>query len=202
VHRPLLPFEAAFAMIAAGFVTHELVGEVAWLEERFHAVPTALSAAIPALGFGWAEAIWFLALFPLLLWSAAALAARLRGQNGPLSRVLIAAATGAAPVIAVAHVAKALAKLASWAGFLPLALADPRGLDTLHALSSGAVSAPARLVGLGVVGWGVLVVMLVVGARSWRWTRDAAADALPAARAGFAVAVLVFSGVLVVWASG
>lgn len=201
-HRRLLPFEAAFVMIAAGFVTHELVGEVGWLEQRFHAPPAAIAAAVPGLGFGWAEAAWFLALFPLLIWSAAAAAARLLGQNGSLSGVLTAAATGAAPVIAVAHLSKAFAKLTSWASFLPLALADPRGLDTLDSLARGALAAPAPLVALDLVGWTVLATMLAVGWRSLRWTREAAGEGLTAARAGFAVTALGFSGVLLVWALG
>ena len=49
----LSPAEAAFVMIGLGFVTHEVVGEVRWLDAYFHWVPRALHSLTPAAAFSW-----------------------------------------------------------------------------------------------------------------------------------------------------
>ncbi len=198
-HRLLLPFEAAFVLVAAGFVAHEVIGEVKRLDEYFHVVPAALQELVPSVGFGWFEALWFLGLFPAVLWAAAAGLAYLWGYRGGLGLLLRAAATGAAPVVAIAHLAKAAAKISSWGGFLPLALSDPRGVATFERITSQPTLAPAALLGLSLVGWLMLVVLAVIGWRSWHWTRQAADEQLPAARAGFAVVAAVFCTSLAVW---
>ena len=197
--RMLLPFEAAFVMIAAGFVAHEVVGEVKWLDRYFHFVPDLLHAWAPAVGFGWWEALWFLFLLPVAVWCLVAGIARLLGHRTGLGTLLLAAATGAAPVVAMAHLAKALAKITSWAGYLPLAAADPAGELTFSHLAEGAVARPAGLVGLSLVGWIALVAMLWIGWRGWQWARDAAPEGLLAARAGLATVGLLFTVVLGVW---
>jgi len=195
----LRPFEAAFVLVAAGFVAHEVVGEVKWLDAHFHFVPDLLHAWVPAVRFGWWEAAWFLLLLPAAVWSLVAVIARLLGQTSGLKTLLLAAATGAAPVVAMAHLAKALAKITSWAGYLPLAAADPAGQQTFRRLAEGAVARPDRLVDLSFVGWITLVALLWIGWRGWRWARAAAPEALPAARAGLATVGLLFSAVLTVW---
>lgn len=201
IRRPsaLRPFEAVFVMSMAGFVTHEMVGEVGWLEEAFHVAPRTLATSLPGLDGGWTEALWTLAMFPLIVWSALALVARLFGSGLGFRDRLVAIATGAAPVVAIAHLAKGVAKLAGWAGYLPGALADPTGLDTLHAIASGTATAPPRLVGLGLVAWVALGALLFVGWRSWRSRRAVVGQAVPAARVGLTGSTLLFGGVLVAW---
>ena len=198
-NRLLRPFEAAFVMVAAGFVAHEVIGEVKWLDKFFHAVPTALDAQWPALGFGWFEGLWFLLLFPAVLWGLTAALAYPFSRGASLKRLLLAAATGAAPVVAMAHLAKAVAKLSSWGGYLPHALADPAGVDTFDRIAAHALATPERLVSFPLVGWVMLLAMLVIGWRSWRWTRQAAANALAPARVAFAVVALLFGAVLTTW---
>ncbi|MHC4403520.1 MAG: 4Fe-4S binding protein [Planctomycetota bacterium] len=198
-HRLLAPFEAVFVMVAAGFVAHEVIGEVKPLDEYFHWVPERLSALAPSVGFGWFEATWFLLLFPLVLWAAAAGLAYLWGHRGGLWALLRAAATGAAPIVAVAHVAKAVAKISSWAGFFPLAVDDPAGAKTFARIQEELIARPERLVEFSLVGWVMLIVLVVVGWRSWRWVREAANESLPAARAGFAVVAGFYCLVLCTW---
>ncbi|ACG74467.1 hypothetical protein AnaeK_3247 [Anaeromyxobacter sp. K] len=197
-HRLLRPAEAAFVMVASGFVTHELAGEVPWLEGIFHRVPEALAPAGGAAA--WAEAAWFLVGFPALLWLAIAAVARAAGHRGSPRELLAAAATGAAPVVAVAHLAKALAKLASWGGYLPLALRDPAGVDTLHAIGAKALVPPGALAPLPVVGAAVLAGVLALAA--WSWRRSGAGGPARAGRAGAVGAALLFSAVLGVWITG
>ena len=112
--KPLLrPFEAAFVMVALGFVAHEVIGEVKWLDAFFHAVPNGLNRLMPSIPFGWFEALWFLVLFPLLVWGLISGIGHFTGHRAGLKTLLTGAATGAAPLVAVAHLAKAAAKVAS-----------------------------------------------------------------------------------------
>ena len=70
-----------------------------------------------------------------------------------------------AVVVAAGHMSKGLAKLVSWSPFLPQALHDPGGAETVVALSARTLPTPAVLLslehaawlGLGVVGGGFLV---------------------------------------------
>ena len=191
--------EAAFVMVALGFVSHEVIGEVRWLDSIFHVVPERLTELVPAVPFGWFEALWFLVLFPTVVWAAIAGVGYLAGHRAGLRALLLAAATGAAPVVAVAHLAKAAAKLTSWGGFLPLALRDPQGLETIRQLSEHSLAAPASMFGLTMLGWVMLAVILVIAWKAWRWARQIPAEAVAAARAGLVGALLLFSSVLVVW---
>lgn len=195
----LRPFEATFVMLALGFVTHDMVSEVRWLEPIFHAPPTWVHGVLPGITFGWIEAGWFLILFPLLVWGLIALAGRLSGHRGSFRSLLLAAATGAAPVVALGHLAKAAAKLSSWGGFLPLALREPRGAHTFQAIWQGAQPAPARWLSISLIGWMTGLALLVLAWRAWRWAQEAAGDALPAARAGLTGAALLLSAVVLAW---
>jgi hypothetical protein len=196
----LRPFEAAFVMIALGFVAHEVIGEVKWLDAFFHAVPERLNALVPHVSFGWFEALWFLVLFPLVVWGAIGLVAYVAGYRRDLASLFLAAATGAAPVVAVAHLAKAAAKMASWSGYLPLALRDPEGIETFRRIADRVIQAPGSLVGLTVVGWAMLVLTLLVAWKAWRWVRDVPPEAVRAARVGLVATAVLFAGVLTVWA--
>lgn len=195
----LRPFEVLFVIIASGFVAHEVIGEVKWLDEVFHAVPSALQRVAPSLPFGWFEAFWFLALFPAALWLAVAGVAWLAGHRGGFGALLTAAATGAAPVVALAHLAKAAAKISAWGAYAPLAVPDPRGLDTAERLLAGDLAAPAPLLGLSPIGWLTVIATALVAWRSLRGLRRSSHAELPAAAAGLAVTAAFFGAVLIVW---
>ncbi|MBM3499253.1 MAG: hypothetical protein FJX74_11355 [Armatimonadetes bacterium] len=195
----LRPYEAAFVMLAAGFVAHEVIGEVKPLDAAFHLVPQALHDALPVIDFGWFEAFWFLGLFPLGLWAVTALIAYAVGQRGALRDLLIAAATAAAPVVAVAHVAKAAAKVSSWGGYLPMALREPRGLETLRAIVDHAVEPPGALLGLPALGWVMLAGVALVAWRSCGWVRHAVPEGVRAATVGALVPAAFFAAALVAW---
>ncbi|MEW6071001.1 MAG: hypothetical protein AB1726_00210 [Planctomycetota bacterium] len=195
----LRPAEAAFVLVALGFVSHEVIGEVKWLDEAFHVVPAGLASALPGVPFAWFEALWFLVLFPLMVWFAVVGLGRLAGHRGGIRPLLLAAATGAAPVVAVAHLAKAAAKVTAWGGFLPLALRDPRGSDTLHRIADHSLVPPAPFLSLTVIGWAMCPLVLFVTWRVWCGARRIRADAIPATRAGLIGASVLFTSVLTVW---
>lgn len=102
--------------------------------------------------------------------------------------------------MAVAHLARAAAKLTSWGGFLPLALRDPQGLHTLERLGDGSLTAPAAMVGLTVLGWVMLAAVIVIAWRAWRWSRQVPVESAMAARVGLACTAALFTSVLTVWA--
>jgi len=195
----LRPFEAGFVMVALGFVAHEVIGEVKWLDGYFHWLPEQLHSMVPALSFGWFEALWFLVLFPLVVWAVTAAVGLLLGHRGGLRPLLLAAATGAAPVVAVAHLAKAVAKISSWGAFLPGALVEPAGTETFNLIHTGALAEPGRLVGLSFVAWMMLLLSVLIGWRAWFWARQVPVQSLVAARSGMMTSMFLFSAVLVIW---
>ncbi|MEW6365309.1 MAG: hypothetical protein AB1714_11830 [Acidobacteriota bacterium] len=195
----LRPFEAAFVMIALGFVAHEVIGEVNWLDGTFHSLPAWLNTLVPSIPFGWYEALWFLVVFPLLVWAVVCGIGYLIGHRGDLRTLLLAAATGAAPVVAVAHLAKAAAKITAWGGFLPLALHDPLGVDTLRRIADHTLASPAGFLGLSALGWAMLATTLAVFGKAYVWSRQVPAGSVAGARAGLACAAVLFSAVLTAW---
>ncbi len=195
----LRPFEATFVMLALGFVAHEVIGEVKWLDRYFHWLPDQAHAVFPTVPFGWLEAAWFLVVFPLAVWAVVAVASRVLGHQTGARSLLLSAATGAAPVVAVAHLAKAVAKLSSWGGYLPAALRDPAGEETFRAIANQTLASPDRLVDLSLLGWVMLAGIVIVGWRAWRWAGALPAESVPAARASFLMTAVLFASVLVVW---
>lgn len=200
-HRLLEPFEALFVMVASGLVTSEIMGEVPWLAEIFRAVPKAFQQQVaPSVAFGWFNAAWFLVLFPLALWAVVAAVARLLGYRQGWKTLLVAAATGAAPVVAMAQIAKALSKTASFGGYLPMALSDPSGFDGIPQLAAKALTAPANWASVSTLGWVMLPLLILVAYRSVRWTREATGEHFRAALAGFGATTALYTGVLFAWA--
>jgi polyferredoxin len=195
----LRPFEAAFVMVALGFVAHDTIGEVEWLEGSFHAVPTWLNAFLPSVPFGWFEALWFLVLFPLVVWAGISALGYLLGYRGGLRALVLAAATGAAPVVAVAHFGKAAAKVASWGGFLPRAIRDPQGIETFHRIAGHTLATPGGLLGLSPIGWVMLGLTLIMAWKAWAWARQVPTESVIAAKSGLAGAAILFGAVLTIW---
>jgi polyferredoxin len=196
----LHPFEAAFVMIAFGFVAHEVIGEVKWLDSYFHAVPETLGDISSGISFGWFEALWFLVLFPLTVWMLVSGLGYLLGHRSGIKSLLLAAATGAAPVVAVAHLAKAAAKISSWGGFLPLAISDPTGVQNFVRLSEGSLAKPEHFWGFSFIGWLMLVATVAIAWRAWRWARQIPTESQAAARSGLVTSAILFSSLLLIWA--
>ncbi len=198
-HVLLRPFEALFVFFAAGFVAHEVIGETKPVDEWFHYVPKMLNGLVPSLDFGWFEAGWFLLIFPVLLGILATGLARILGYHGTWRDLFIGAATGAAPVVAIAHLAKAAAKLSSWGGFLPMALRDPAGIESLHRIGDKTIAAPTPILALSLLGWALLLALLAISWRNRKWLQESALERLPAAYAGFAVSLCAYACMLLAW---
>jgi len=191
--------EAAFVLVAAGFVVHELVTEVKWLDRLFVALPHLLAGQVP-VPFKWLEAVWFLVLVPLLLFAPLAALARWRAPRLSFREVLHGLAAGVLPVLAFAHIGKALAKFTGWIGYLPLAAQDPRGLETSALLTAGSVASPPRLLSLSGVGWLMLPVLAAAAVWAWRRAGGFREEVRPVLRLGLVAGALVYGAVLIVWA--
>jgi hypothetical protein len=84
-------------------------------------------------------------------------------------------------VIAAGHMAKGLAKFASWVGYLPGALRDPIGADTALRLSDGSQVQPAVLLTLpwvSAIGAMLIVVATFFALREARLANPERAKAL------------------------
>jgi hypothetical protein len=163
-----LPYEIAFVFVAAGFVMHDVCSEVTWFDSFFHWVPEQMAAMLPVLSFSWWEAIWFLVGFPSLLWGMAALISWIFIRDYGFRERLIVMVTAAAPLVALAHSAKALAKISSWGLYLPRALSEPTGISTASAILSKSLPAPGRIMSLNIIAIIMMVTLLVVSYRMWQ----------------------------------
>jgi len=195
----LRPFETAFVLLVSGWISYEVCSEVSWLKAVFLAPAQGVAELVPALGSAWSATLWRLGLVPLILWGLAALLGLALGGRERIGRMLGAAATAAVPVIAAAQLAKGAAKLAAWAGFLPGALSDPRGLQTFDRLLGHAEQWPARLYPLWLAGGFGVVLVLALALWSWRRIGALPETSRPAARAGLIVFTLLYLPVLVCW---
>lgn len=194
----LKPYEAAFIMLAMGSVLHEASEEVPWLITILDRVPEIVSGFAPALE-GLFVFLWYIVLLPLAFWSLISVSTYLFGQRGKLGKTLLAAATGAAPIVAIAHFAKAGFKIFSFAGYIPASFSDPVGVQTMQRIASGAESSPGTIVALSLLGWIMLAATLGVAWLAIKWLRDLSDEDLPAARVGMAGTLALFSAILVIW---
>jgi hypothetical protein len=164
-----------FVMLVSVFVTLELFTEWPAAEKVFVAVPTWIATKLgwPAAA-GWLQGAWALAIVPVALWSALASATRLLGEKQSIANLWRRMALPMAVVISAGHMSKGLAKFASWARFLPGALHDSIGLDTVKAISAKTLPSPAPFLALStlaVVGLLLVSVRLLYALREYRLAR-------------------------------
>lgn len=161
-----------FVMLVSGFVTWELFTEWPAANKVFLATPawSAAKLGLPAAA-DWFNGLWSLAVVPLVLWSLLAGAVRLLGDKERVFVIWRCLALPMAVVISVGHMSKGLAKSVSWLPFLPDALREPTGLETVEALSAKSMTAPGTLLGLSTVAVVSLVLVgmaLACGIREYR----------------------------------
>ncbi len=101
--------------------------------------------AAPTVSEAWLKGIWTIAVFPLLLWSCMALVAKSALRTVRISDIWKRMAYPASMIVAALHMTKALEKLATWTGYLPHALRDVTGLETVRAIGNGELAVPASL---------------------------------------------------------
>lgn len=159
-----------FVMLVSGFVTHEVTTEWPAAESAFLWVPSRLA---PLAGLepsnGWVQGAWTLIVYPAGLWSLlGALASRPNGAGG-LTESWRRLALPLAVVVAAGHMAKGLAKVASWAGYLPGALREPAGALTSRGITAGTLPNPGPLLPVALVSLGGC---LLLAAGAWFALRE------------------------------
>jgi len=148
-----------FILMVSGFVTGELCTEwktaqhiFLWIPERF-----AASTDLSSIG-GWIEGIWMIFVYPALLWLL------FGAINGDISiiRNWRFLALPLVVIVSAGHMAKGLAKLVSWAGFLPGAVRDTSGVDTIIGISSKDIPIPSSVMPLSIVSF-ISIALVIAG---------------------------------------
>lgn len=191
-----------FVMLVSGFVTWELFTEWPAAEKVFLMPPEWLanSLGVPSAA-GWLKGAWALTVVPLVLWSLLAGAVRLFGGEQRISAIWRRLALPLAVVVSVGHMSKGLAKFVSWSPFLPTALVEPTGLETVKAIGAKSMTVPSPWLGLStvaVVSLALVCVALALGTREYRLAHR---DEPMNWRAVFPVAALatLFGAIIVGW---
>lgn len=153
-----------FVMLVSGFVVYELCSEWNIAQSVFLWLPEQVAPLVrPALGVGWVVGLWTLLLVPLVLWLLLGGFIVAAGGAAGLAEAWRRLALPLAVLVATGHMAKGLAKFTSWAGFLPLAAKDPRGVQTALALANKSLSQPPVLLSMNVVSL-ISVLFVLLGA--------------------------------------
>ncbi len=160
-----------FIMLVSGFVVYELCTEWAAAKVAFLWVPAQVA---PLFGLepanGWVKGIWILFVFPALLWPVLGAMILVSGAATTLTEAWRRLALPLVVVIAAGHMAKGVAKITSWGGYLPGALRDPLGTDTAIKLSDGSVLPPDVLLTMP---WVSAISVLLIVASAWFALREA-----------------------------
>lgn len=198
--RPLMASWPAtlFVMIVSGFVTYEMFSEwkaaqAVFLKPVEHFVAWTGTGPVAA---GWVKGAYLLLVVPVGLWSIAGVTTRALGGAPSPGEAWRRLALPMVVVIAAGHMAKGLAKIVSWGGYLPGAFREPLGVETARALTARTLAAPAGWLSLptvSLIGCVLLVVAVWLGIREARL----ADRTTPAARSVPVIAWGVFYLVLV-----
>jgi hypothetical protein len=150
-----------FLMLVSGFVIGELCSEWSTAQAAFLWVPEEVARWLNlSVDAGWIEGLWALFVVPLVVWlTLGALVLLSRGATS-LADAWRQLALPLAVVIAAGHMCKGLAKIASWAGFLPLAIQDPKGVATALGLGAKMIPQAASLLPMFIVS--AMAVLLVL----------------------------------------
>lgn len=177
--RPLLASwpVTLFVMLVSGFVAYELFSEWKAAKAMFLWPPAATTDALGLSSHagGWIKGIWMLGVVPLALWLVLGGVVLLSRGAGSLQEAWRRLALPMVVVLAAGHMAKGLAKMVSWGGYLPMALGQPTGRDNALAITEGTLSKPGSLLPMSIVC--VTSLVLVLGALYFALRESRLADA-------------------------
>ena len=167
----------AFVVLVSGFVVYELCTEWPAAKSAFLWVPARAGESLGlSAGNGWVKGVWMLVVLPLFLWCGLGALAVLLGGAKNMAQAWRRLALPLVVVVAAGHMAKGLAKIVSWGGFLPRALSDPHGTETARAITEGTVDAPGPLLDGLWVSLAAVGLLLDAGAFAVREARKANPD--------------------------
>ena len=173
--QPLASWPATlFVVFVSGFVAYELCTEWDAAKAVFLWVPTHVGEALGMTAYeGWIKGVWMLFVFPCTTWLLLGITVLLTRGAATMGEAWQRLALPLVVVIAAGHMAKGLAKVSSWGGYLPRALWDPVGQDYASAISTGTTAKPAGILPMFLVSAASLVLILVMGYYGLRESRIA-----------------------------
>jgi hypothetical protein len=153
-----------FLLVVSGYVSFELCSEWKTAQAVFAWVPEKTAAILGLSSIvGWVRGLWAVVVIPLLLWTILAIPVLLLGGARNIGEAWRRLALPMTVVLATGHMAKGLAKIAQWAGYLPLAWEEPSGISTAQAIVAGTIDKPGPLLSKAAVSAVCLLLLLVMG---------------------------------------
>jgi Fe-S-cluster-containing hydrogenase component 2 len=153
-----------FLLVVSGYVSFELCSEWKTAQAVFAWVPEKTAAILGLSSIvGWVRGLWAVVVIPLLLWTILAIPVLLLGGARNIGEAWRRLALPMTVVLATGHMAKGLAKIAQWAGYLPLAWEEPSGISTAQAIVAGTIDKPGPLLSKAAVSTVCLLLLLVMG---------------------------------------
>ncbi len=135
--KAFVPAQAAFCMIVSGFVVYEIFIEWSVTKDLLLWLPTSIGKTFAAEGVWAAGLVKSLTLFiglPALFWFLPFAVFRLVGGRLPLKEYLLRFGIAFIPVMAAAHVIKALLKMTSRIPYWQYVVSDPIGEATARGI--------------------------------------------------------------------
>jgi polyferredoxin len=189
-----------FIMLVSGFVTYELFSEWKAAQAIYLEAPHRI-AETAGLGSyeGWIKGVWTLFVVPLVLWLVlGGLVVLLRGARN-VSEAWRRLALPLVVVVAAGHMAKGLAKLTSWGGYLPMVLKNPGGAETALAIEAGTMDKAGPLMPAVLVSALGLLLLATMGLFSFRESRLADPETHPSRAPSILLATLASAFLVFGW---
>uniref|UniRef100_UPI00403B04E4 4Fe-4S binding protein n=1 Tax=Candidatus Loosdrechtia sp. TaxID=3101272 RepID=UPI00403B04E4 len=138
-----------FVMLVSGFVTYELCTEWNVAKSVLLWIPASLSSYFGfSSAMGWIKGIWIICIYPTILWFVLGVISVFTRRSISLTHSWRLLALPLVVIVSAGHMAKGLAKFTSWIGFLPYALKDPSGIETVSEITSKTISQPGPILSL------------------------------------------------------
>ncbi len=183
--KPFTAAQALFVLIVSGFVVYEVFTEWGVTENLLMTIPDVMREFLGAKGLWIGTLVKTTTLFlllPALIWLFPYVIFRLLGGKLPVSDYLLRFGIAFIPIMAAAHVGKALLKMTSRIPYWEYVTKDVTGISTAGALmDKTAVLAPLPVWRDPLVTIVFIFVMLVAVVLSWTIVRKSIARFLPQA---------------------
>ena len=172
--KPFTPAQAAFCLVVSGFVVYELFTEWTVTKGLLLWLPTSIGQALGVSGVWGNGLVKSLTLFiglPVLFWLFPFTVFRLVGGRLPFNEYLLRFGIAFIPVMAAAHVIKALLKMTSRIPYWQYVASDPIGETTARGILDKTVNLSAlpawrdptlTVLSMVLVGVGVALSLIVV----------------------------------------
>jgi len=140
---PFTPAQAAFALVVSGFVVYEVFTEWPKTSSLILSLPVAICQVLNLEGIwanGMVTSVALFVILPLLFWFLPLALFRLAGGRLALKDFWLRFGVALVPIMAAAHIIKALLKMTSRLPYWSFVLLDPVGEETAQRLATNSVT--------------------------------------------------------------